>query len=108
MSVLFLKKKLMDRFGFLSDASAGVVLDSFMDELKNSLSQAGRIELKGFGSFFVKSRAGYVVYNPICKRDINIAERKVIHFRASNLLLDYLEKKDGVDAAAGAVESAGE
>jgi len=65
----------------LSRKDAGKVVDTFFDALKKTLSKGDRVEIRGFGSFSVKSYKPYVGRNPKTGEQINVTSKKLPFFK---------------------------
>lgn len=67
-----------------SDATA--MLDCVMDEMKQSVANDDRIEIRGFGTFQSRQRATKNGYNPSTGEIIHLAANKTILFKPSREL----------------------
>ena len=67
-----------------SDATA--MLDCVMDEMKNSIANDDRIEIRGFGTFQSRKRATKNGYNPSTGETIHLDAGKTILFKPSREL----------------------
>ena len=63
-----------------------IVVDMFLQSLKDAFKRRDRIELRGFGVFMTKSRKPRIGRNPRTKEEVRIPERTVVVFRPSKLL----------------------
>jgi len=68
--------KITDRLG-LEKVEVQATLESFMDEIKNSLNAGNNVYLRGFGSFIIKHRAE--------KKARNITKNTTIKVPAHNI-----------------------
>lgn len=66
----------------LSKADAKKALDAFVGATTNALKGGDRISLVGFGSFSVSSREARTGRNPQTGKEIKIAAKKVVRFKA--------------------------
>lgn len=66
----------------LSKADAKKALDAFVGATSGTLKSGGRVALVGFGSFSVSTRAARKGRNPQTGKEINIAAKKVVKFKA--------------------------
>ncbi len=66
----------------LSKADAKKALDGFIDATANALKKGDRISLIGFGSFSVSERAARTGRNPQTGKEIQIAAKNVVKFKA--------------------------
>ncbi len=65
----------------MSQAQAGKVLDTTLDEIRGLLGKGGSISFTGFGSFSVAKRARRKGRNPQTGKEMIIAASKVARFR---------------------------
>ena len=72
----------------ISKADAKRALDAFIGATSGSLSKGDRVALVGFGSFSVSRRAARKGRNPQTGKEIMIAAKKVVKFKAGAELAD--------------------
>ena len=64
-----------------------IIIDTFFESIKNSLEIKKSIELRGFGTFFVKEiKEKYSARNPKTGELIYVPKKNKIRFRASKKL----------------------
>jgi DNA-binding protein HU-beta len=66
----------------LSKADAKRALDGFVTVTSKALKKGDRISLIGFGSFSVNKRSARTGRNPQTGKEIKIAAKKVVKFKA--------------------------
>jgi DNA-binding protein HU-beta len=66
----------------LSKADAKRALDAFIDTTGGALKKGDRVALVGFGSFSVSKRSARKGRNPRTGKEINIAAKNVVKFKA--------------------------
>lgn len=66
----------------LSKADAKKALDAFINTTSSALQGGNRVALVGFGSFSVSQRAARKGRNPQTGKEITIAAKKVVKFKA--------------------------
>jgi DNA-binding protein HU-beta len=66
----------------LTKADAKRALDAFVGATTKALKGGDRVALVGFGSFSVSKRAARKGRNPQTGKEINIAAKKVVKFKA--------------------------
>jgi DNA-binding protein HU-beta len=76
----------------LSKADAGRALDATVESIHKALKKGDRIGLVGFGSFSVTKRAARVGRNPQTGKEIKIAAKKVVKFKAGSDLSGSVNK----------------
>ena len=66
-----------------------------LNEIKNSLKNGERVELRGFGIFSSKIQKARISRNPKTGEKVNTIQKKIIHFKMSKDLFKKLnnEKK---------------
>ena len=70
----------------ISKADAKRALDGFIDATTGALKTGDRISLVGFGSFSVSKRAARTGRNPQTGKEIKIAAKNVVRFKAGSEL----------------------
>ncbi len=66
----------------ISKADAKKALDAFVDSTTSTLKSGGRVALVGFGSFSVSNRSARTGRNPQTGKEIKIAAKNVVKFKA--------------------------
>jgi integration host factor subunit beta len=56
-------------------------VDTFLDEIAESLAQGGRVELRGFGAFSTRHRDARKGRNPRTGETVNVPEKRVPYFK---------------------------
>ena len=72
----------------LSKKDAEAAITAMVDAITEALAQEEKVQLVGFGSFEVKTRAARVGRNPKTGEEIPIAEAKLPGFKAGKALKD--------------------
>jgi len=75
----------------LSKADAKRALEGFTNVTAKALKQGDRVALVGFGSFSVSERAARKGRNPQTGKEIKIAAKKVVKFKAGADLSDKVK-----------------
>ena len=70
----------------ITKADAKRALDAFVGATHKALKQGERVALVGFGSFSVAKRAARKGRNPQTGKEIKIAAKKVVKFKAGSEL----------------------
>ncbi|MCE2713582.1 MAG: HU family DNA-binding protein [Cryomorphaceae bacterium] len=66
----------------LSKADAKKALEGFVSATSDALKAGDRISLVGFGSFSVNTRPARTGRNPLTGKEIKIAKKNVVRFKA--------------------------
>lgn len=73
-------------------ADAGRALDATIEAISKALKKGDRLSLVGFGSFSVAKRAARIGRNPQTGKEIKIAAKKVVKFKAGTELATTVNK----------------
>ena len=84
-----LVKALADQANISLD-EATLVVNTFVDSMKDSLLEGGRVEIRGFGSFKVKEYGSYAGRNPRTGEKVAVEPTRLPFFRAGKELKEYL------------------
>ena len=84
-----LVKVLADQANISLD-EATLVVNTFVDSMKDSLLEGGRVEIRGFGSFKVKEYGSYAGRNPRTGEKVAVEPKRLPFFRAGKELKEYL------------------
>ena len=67
-----------------------LAVDIILETMGNALVEGRRIELRGYGSFSVRTRKSRLTKNPRTGKMMDIPERKTLHFTMSKSLKETL------------------
>ncbi len=84
-----LVKALADQANISLD-EATLVVNTFVDSMKDSFLEGGRVEIRGFGSFKVKEYGSYAGRNPRTGEKVAVEPKRLPFFRAGKELKEYL------------------
>jgi integration host factor subunit beta len=88
-----LKKDLIDKVSSelaLQKQDVSLAVDIMLETMSKALIEERRIELRGFGSFSVRSRKPRSTKNPRTGKIMEIPNRKTLHFTMSKSLKEAL------------------
>ena len=71
---------------------ANRLLSSMLDHIQDSLVSGESVKLSRFGNFMVRTKRHRVGRNPKTGEEVPITPRRVVTFRPSQMLRDYVEK----------------
>ena len=84
-----LKKKNPD----LNHSELEIVLETFCKSIEKALIEGRNVELRGFGTFFIKKiKEKYSARNPLTGEIIYIPEKNKVRFRPSKKLKEFINK----------------
>ena len=78
----------------VSKKDTAQVVELIMDNIGRALIDGDRIELRGFGSFKVKTRGARQARNPRTGESVSVPAKRVPFFKASNELKARLNPED--------------
>ena len=73
--------QLSEKFSQLVHKDAELSVKTIIDSLGNTLSNGGRVEIRGFGSFSLNHRPARLGRNPKTGEKVNVHEKFVPHFK---------------------------
>ncbi len=76
----------------LSKKEAKDIVEAVFKILKDSLKNGEKIKISGFGNFSVRVKRPRRGRNPQTGDDIEISARRVLTFKASQILKDYINR----------------
>jgi integration host factor subunit beta len=78
----------------VSKKDTGIIVNLILDNIGRALVGSDKVELRGFGSFKVKSRRSRQARNPRTGDAVAVPSKKVPYFKASNELKDRLNPEE--------------
>jgi integration host factor subunit alpha len=76
----------------LSRADSSAIIEQILANMSNALENGENVKISGFGSFILRDKGQRVGRNPKTGVEVPIAPRRVLTFRASQLLRDTITK----------------
>ena len=93
MSRSRLIRKLKEKNPNLSQIEIELILDNFSESIEKSLLDNKKVELRGFGTFFLKKiKEKFGSRNPKTGEIIYVPEKNKVRFRASKKLKDFINQ----------------
>ena len=93
MSRSKLIRKLKEKNPNLSQTEIELILDNFSESIEKSLLDNKKVELRGFGTFFLKKiKEKFASRNPKTGEIIYVPEKNKVRFRASKKLKDFINQ----------------
>ncbi|HOS40726.1 MAG TPA: HU family DNA-binding protein [Spirochaetota bacterium] len=59
------------------------VIETMLRTIVQSVEKGGRVELRGFGTFYQATKKGRKVYSPIAFRKVEVPDKTLLAFKAS-------------------------
>jgi len=86
-------KELKKKYPELNHQEIKLVVDCFSKTIGEALIKGKRVELRDFGTFFVKKiKAKFNARNPRTGKEIYVPEKKKIRFKSSKKLKEIINK----------------
>ncbi len=89
MTKLEIVTTVYEKLGFSKRESSDIV-EHFFKIIKNNLAQGDNVKISGLGNFVVKAKKARKGRNPQTGEEIEIAQRRVLNFRLSQVLKDEI------------------
>ena len=74
----------------LSRADSGNIVEQILFEMCSALSRGENVKISGFGTFVLRDKGERVGRNPKTGVEVPIAPRRVLTFRASQMMRDRI------------------
>ena len=74
----------------ISSDEESLVVNTFVDSMKNALLEGDHVEIRGFGSFKVKEYGAYAGRNPRTGQKVEVEAKRLPFFRAGKELKEFL------------------
>lgn len=76
----------------LSRSESLNVVESILDHMSDALEQGENVKISGFGTFLLRDKAERIGRNPKTGVEVPITPRRVMTFRASQMLKERITK----------------
>ena len=86
-----LSNKIHRNLGFSKNISS-TIIDNFFEALVTELIKSNKVKMTSFGTFMTKYKKRRIGRNPKTKIEVIIRPRKIVKFKASQLLKEKLNK----------------
>lgn len=90
-----LVERIAERLKNLSKKEVDLIVDTIFNKMTESLSHGKRIEIRGFGSFEVRTREARQGRNPKTGQKVFVNTRKVPFFKVGKELKERINKSAG-------------
>lgn len=74
----------------LSRADSSAIIEQILTNMSSALENGENVKISGFGSFILRDKGQRIGRNPKTGVEVPIAPRRVLTFRASQLLRDTI------------------
>ncbi len=85
-----LVNEVSEQLGGYYKQDVALAVDIILEEISQALTENRRVEIRGFGSFSVRTRKPRTTKNPKTGKMMDIPARKTLHFTMSKSLKEVL------------------
>ena len=76
----------------LSEKEAHIIIKTMIEEITQALQFGDRVEFRGFGVFYTKTRDKRLARNPKTGEKIFASKKNIPHFRMSKTLYEFINQ----------------
>ena len=92
MTKSVLIEKIAEKLDGLSRKQTEVIVETIFDSIKDSLAQGGKVEIRGFGNFRLRSRNARKARNPKTGAAVDVPPKKVPYFKVGKELREMVNQ----------------
>ena len=92
MTKSVLIEKIAEKVEGLSKKQTQVVIETIFESIKDSLAKGGKVEIRGFGNFKLRSRNARKARNPKTGESVDVPPKKVPYFKVGKELREMVNK----------------
>ncbi len=90
MTKSVLIEKIAEKVEGLSKKQTEVVVETLFDSIKEALAKGGKVEIRGFGNFKLRSRNARKARNPKTGDAVDVPPKKVPYFKVGKDLREMV------------------
>jgi len=85
-------EKISEKVDGLSKKQTEVVVETIFESIKESLAKGGKVEIRGFGNFRLRSRNARKARNPKTGEAVDVPPKKVPYFKVGKELREMVNR----------------
>jgi len=85
-------EKISEKVEGLSKKQTEVVIETIFESIKETLSKGGKVEIRGFGNFRLRSRNARRARNPKTGEAVDVPPKKVPYFKVGKELREMVNR----------------
>lgn len=85
-------EKISEKLEGLTRKQTELVVETIFESIKDTLAKGGKVEVRGFGNFRLRSRGARKARNPKTGETVNVPPKKVPYFKVGKELREMLNK----------------
>ncbi len=92
MTKSILIEKIAEKVKGLTKKQVEIVVETVFDSIKDALAKGGKVEIRGFGNFKLRSRKARKARNPKTGESVDVPPKKVPYFKVGKDLREMINK----------------
>ncbi len=92
MTKSVLIEKIAEKVKGLTKKQTEVILETVFMSIKETLANGGKVEIRGFGNFKLRSRKARKARNPKTGESVDVPPKKVPYFKVGKELREMINK----------------
>lgn len=92
MTKSVLIEKIAEKVEGLSKKQTEVVVETIFESIKDALAKGGKVEIRGFGNFRLRSRNARKARNPKTGEAVDVPPKKVPYFKVGKELREMVNR----------------
>ncbi len=92
MTKSVLIERIAEKLEGLSKRQTEVIIETIFESIKESLANGGKVEVRGFGNFRLRSRAARKARNPKTGESVDVPPKKVPYFKVGKELREMVNR----------------
>ena len=92
MTKSVLIEKIAEKLEGLSKKQTEVIVETIFESVKEALSKGGKVEIRGFGNFRLRSRNARKARNPKTGESVEVPPKKVPYFKVGKELREMVNR----------------
>ena len=92
MTKSVLIEKIAEKLEGLSKKQTEVIVETIFESVKEALSKGGKVEIRGFGNFRLRSRKARKARNPKTGESVEVPPKKVPYFKVGKELREMVNR----------------
>ena len=92
MTKSVLIEKIAEKLDGLSKKQTEVIVETIFESIKEALAKGGKVEIRGFGNFRLRSRNARKARNPKTGESVEVPPKKVPYFKVGKELREMVNR----------------
>lgn len=85
-------EKIAEKVSGLTKKQTEVIVETVFESIKDALAKGGKVEIRGFGNFKLRSRKARKARNPKTGNPVEVPPKKVPYFKVGKELREMVNK----------------